>query len=104
MTSLRGARVFTGGSCSSFVLGLYFPLMVLLDPGPSAMAYGIVLVSFPAWAVGVLSGGVAGYLEWRAGPVAPRLERFAWLLGGLNLVAVVLCLIWRPAGISWSEA
>lgn len=97
---MRGARIFAGVSCVAFVVGLYFPLMVLLDPGPSAMAYGVVLVSLPAWAVGALSGGLAGYLVRRGGGLAPQLEAFSWLIGGLNLAAAVLCLIWRPPGIS----
>lgn len=95
-----GARLLAGLSCLGFAAGLYFPLLVLLDPGPSAMAYGIVLVSFPAWGVGALSGGAAGYLAGRAEGEADRLARFSWWIGGLNLVALVLCLIWSPPGVS----
>lgn len=97
---MTGARVSAGVSCLGFVFGLFFPLMVLLDPGPSAMAYSILLVSFPAWGVGALSGGLAGYLAGRAEGGAERLAKFAWWVGGLNLVALVLCLMWRPAGVS----
>jgi hypothetical protein len=104
MTTRTGARLLAGLSCLGFVVGLYFPLMVLMDPGPSARAYGILLVSFPAWSVGALSGGVAGYLagrgEGRAAGRAPRLARLSWWIGGLNLAAIVLCLIWQPAGVS----
>lgn len=98
--SFGGAKWLAGASGAGFLVGLYFPLMVLLDPGPSAMAYGIVLVSFPAWAVGLLSGGLAGYLASRAGRGASRLERCSWLISTLNFAALLICLIWTPPGIS----
>lgn len=104
MTKRTIAKSLAGLSSLGFVVGLYVPLMVVLDPGPSSMAYGIVLVSFPAWGVGVLSGGVAGYLagrgEGRVEGRAARLARFSWWIGGLNLVALVICLTWQPPGVS----
>lgn len=98
--SLGGAKLLAGASGAGFLVGLYFPLMVLLDPGPSTMAYGIVLVSLPAWAVGLLSGGLAGYLSSRAGRGASQLKRCSWLLSTLNLAAFFICLIWTPPGVS----
>lgn len=98
--SLRGAKLFASASGAGFLVGLYFPLMVLLDPGPSAMAYGIVLVSLPVWAVGLLSGCLAGYLASRAGRGASQLKRCSWLISTLNLSAFLICLIWAPPGIS----
>ncbi len=98
--SLRGAKWLAGASGAGFLVGLYFPLMVLLAPGPSAMAYGIVLVSLPVWAVGSLSGGLAGYLASRTGRAASQLQRCSWLISSLNLSAFLICLIWAPPGIS----
>lgn len=100
MTTRTIAKVLAGLSCLGFLVGLYFPLMVLLDTGPSAMAYGIVLVSFPAWGVGALSGSLAGWLAGREEGRLPRLARLSWWIGGLSLLALVLCLIWRPGGVS----
>ncbi len=83
-----------------FIVGLWFPIQVLLDPGPSAMAYGIILVSFPAWGAGALTGGTAGYLLRRKPRGRPGLEILCWLMVGLNLAAVVICYLWSPEGVS----
>lgn len=87
-------------SCVAFLVGLWFPIQVLLEPGPSVMAYGVILVSFPAWGVGALVGGTAGYLLRRM-PLGRRgLEYLCWLMVGLNLAAVVICYLWSPEGVS----
>lgn len=98
--SLRGPRALMILSCVGFGVGLYFPFLILLDPGPSVAAYLVVLVSFPSWAVGAVSGGTAGYLLWRADRAAPGLRRFSWFISGLNALAVIACAVWSPAGIS----
>lgn len=92
--------MLAGVSGAGFLVGLYFPLMVLLDPGPSAAVYGIVLVSLPAWAFGVVTGGLAGYLASQAGRGVSLLQRCSWLISALNLLALLICLIWTPEGIS----
>lgn len=86
--------------CVAFVVGLYFPVWVLLDGEPSAMAYGVLLVSFPAWAVGALSAGGAGYVLKRAEGAMPRLQGFSWLVCGLNVIVAIACAIWSPTAIS----
>lgn len=84
----------------AFIVGLWFPIQVLLEPGPSVVAYGVILVSFPAWGVGALAGGAAGYLLRRTPPGRPGLEALCWLMVGLNLAAVVICHLWSPEGVS----
>jgi len=100
MTSLKFARLLAGLSSVSLVGGLYFPIAVLMDEGPSVMVYGLILVSFPVWALGALSGGLASYLASRTQPVAPSLRRFSWVCAALNLIAIVVCWVWDPAGVS----
>lgn len=98
--SLKGVRMMIGASVVCLLVGLYSPVMVLLDPGPSVMAYGIVLFSFPVWALGAVSGGLGGYLASRTEGARPRLRRVAWLLGALNLSAVATGFVWSPPGVS----
>lgn len=86
--------------CVAFAVGLYFPVMVLLDGEPSVMVYGVLLVSFPAWGLGALSAGAAGYVLRRAERAMPRLQGFSWLVCGLNVIAVIACMIWSPVAIS----
>jgi hypothetical protein len=62
--SLSGEKFLAVMAGVAFLVGLYFPILVLLDPGPSAMVYGLVLVS------------------------------------ALNVVAILVCLVWNPPGIS----
>lgn len=87
-------------SCVAFVVGLWFPVHVLLEPGPSVMAYGIILVSFPAWGLGALVGGTAGYLLRRTPKAGSLIEALCWTMVGLNLAAVAFCYLWSPEGVS----
>lgn len=97
---MKAASVFLIVSAVSLAGGSYFPLATLADPGPSALAYGILLVSFPAWALGAISGGVAGYLARRSDRPFGMLQGASWALCGTNAAAIVACWIWQPAGIS----
>lgn len=97
---LNSARFLAALSCLAFVSGMYFPLAVLMDSPPSGMVYGMVIVSFPAWTIGVLSGGLAGYLGSRAEDASRRLQRFSWVCGAINATAIVASWLWSPAGIS----
>lgn len=98
--SIRVPAALMVVGCVAFAVGLYFPVLVLLDGEPSAMAYGVLLVSFPAWAVGALSAGGAGYVLKRSDRVAARLQKVSWLLLGLNVLAAIACAIWSPTAIS----
>lgn len=98
--SLKSVRMMIGASVVCLLVGLYSPVVVLLDPGPSVMAYGIVLVSFPVWAMGAVSGGLGGYMASRADGARARLTRVAWLVGALNLSAIAIGFMWSPPGIS----
>lgn len=100
MKTLKSARFWAVVSGLGFVSGMYFPVAVLLDPGPSAMVYAMVMVSFPVWTVGVLSGGLAGYLASRAEGTGAPLQRFSWGCGAMNLMAILISWLWSPAGIS----
>jgi VIT1/CCC1 family predicted Fe2+/Mn2+ transporter len=93
-------QLLTAASGVAFLVGVCFPILVLLDPGPSAWAYMVVLVSLHVWALGFLTGGLAGYLASRAGERGSRLRRLAWLLSALNFAAILICLVWNPPGIS----
>ena len=57
MRSRKFARVLAGLSCVSLFGGLYFPIAVLMDEGPSVMVYGLVLVSFHVTALPSSSAG-----------------------------------------------
>jgi hypothetical protein len=100
MRSRKFARVLAGLSCVSLFGGLYFPIAALLDEGPSVMVYGLGLVSFPAWVLGTLSGGLASYLASRTQAVAPSFRRFSWVCAALNLTALIVGWLWNPPGVS----
>lgn len=94
------AKLLVGLSFVALVGGLYFPIAILLDEGPSVLVYGLILVSLPAWTLGALSGGLASYLAARTQPVAPSLRRFSWVCAALNLTAIVVGWVWNPPGVS----
>lgn len=83
-----------------FVAGFAFPLATFLDPGPSVLAYGIILVSVPIWVLGAASAGAVAWGLFRRRPEAVRLRRLALLLCALNLAAIALCWVWNPEGVS----
>ncbi len=83
-----------------FVTGLGFPLATVADPGPSVFAYGILLVSIPAWLLGAALAGAAAWRLGRRWPESSRMRRLAWTLCAINLVAITVCWIWDPEGVS----
>jgi len=101
-------------SAVALIGGGWFPLLAWRDPGPSAAAYGIILVSFPGWSIGALSAAAAGVisrstaksaaLEGREGAHTTRplraLHGIAWILCALNLAAIAACWAWSPEGIN----
>jgi hypothetical protein len=84
-------RVLIALSLCAFVVGLVFPVAArAINP---FMAYGIVFVSWPAWAVGAAAGGIAGY---RAANRPPRRSgRASWgiVLCVANVAAAVATLL-----------
>ena len=84
----------------SLLAGLWFPVAILLDGQPSIITYGLVLFSFPLWIVGAIIGGVSGWLLKSGWPGTVVKQRVAWALVCLNLLVIVACLAWGPAGIS----
>lgn len=88
------------GSGASLLLGLTMPVAILLDNSPSVMVYGLILLSFPLWLLGCILAGIAGGLLDRRQPNQIAIKRITWTLGILNLLAILLCLAWQPAGVS----
>lgn len=98
---MRAAEKFAlVASSALFVTGLMFPVATLIDVGSSAFAYGIPLVSVPAWLLGAASAGAAAWSLGRRGPESSRLRGLAWALCSINLAVIALCWIWSPKGVS----
>jgi uncharacterized membrane protein len=87
---------------SGFLLlaGVTLPLAILLETQPSILVYGLVLFSFPVWLVGAILGGVAGWIFMTRPMNSVGMQRIAWALAAINLVAILACLVWQPAGVS----
>lgn len=57
------------------------------------LAYGIVTVSWPAWALGALSGGVAGARQRAAHASGAKTFPSGWALCAANVLAVLATLL-----------
>lgn len=76
-------------SAMAFLAGLPFPIAAGLD-NPYA-AYGIIYVSMPAWAIGVIAGTTGGFL---AQGRAAKSRRMRWIGGSMALLnAAAICLV-----------
>lgn len=87
-------------AASMFLLGAYFPVAILIDSTPSIHVYGLVLIGYPMWVVGSVCAGLAAWFLGKTPSDSSRMMRLAWVLIALNSSALILCLIWRPEGIS----
>ena len=74
-------NILTGVSLCALVLGLVFPILAkTINP---FLAYGIVFVSWPAWAIGAVTGGIVGFRQR---------SRWGWALCVANVLAAVATL------------
>lgn len=93
-------KTLLASSGAALLVGLYVPAAIVLDSSPSIMVYGLVLFSFPLWLIGCVCAAVAGWLLRRGKANRTAFDRIPWLLTALNLLSILLCLVWQPAGIS----
>ncbi len=72
-------------SACLLVLGLALPVAAkVYNP---FLAYWILLVGPPAWAVGATAGGVAGYRAMRQEPSQSVVSALGWLLCATNILS-----------------
>ena len=72
-------------SLSCLALGLVFPVAArTINP---FMAYGIVFVSWPAWTIGAISGGVLGFRQHSSQGSSSAAFEWGWVLCVANVVA-----------------
>ena len=80
-----------GASALALGLGLVFPIAAtIFNP---FLAYGIVVVSWPAWALGAVAGGIAGVRQ-RSARASGSASSFplGWVLCGVNVLAALATL------------
>ncbi len=74
-----------------FVLGLVFPVGAkLINP---FLAYGIMVISWPAWGIGAICGGFVGF---RSKKKIPSNTTFFWIGWGLftaNIIAAIITIL-----------
>ena len=76
-----------GASAFALVLGLVFPIAaIVVNP---FLAYGIVTVSWPAWALGAVAGAVAGVRQRAARAAGARAFPTGWVLCAANVLVVL---------------
>ena len=84
-------RVLTGASLAALLVGLFFPVAAkLLNP---FYAYAIIVISLPAWAIGVTTAAVAG----RRAASRGKSGVWAWTLMNANIAAAFITVMipWR---------
>jgi glucose uptake protein GlcU len=75
-------NVLMGVSLGALVLGLVFP--ILAKTTNPFLAYGIVFISWPAWAIGAFTGGIVGFRQQ---------SRWGWALCVANVLAAMATLL-----------
>jgi len=75
-------HVLMGVSLGALVLGLVFP--ILAKTTNPFLAYGIVFISWPAWAIGAVTAGIVGVRQ-KSG--------WGWALCIANVLAAVATLL-----------
>jgi hypothetical protein len=75
-------KILTGVSLCALVLGLVFP--VLAKTTNPFLAYGILFISWPAWAIGAVTGGIVGLRHK---------SKWGWVLCLANVGAAVATVV-----------
>lgn len=86
-------------SILALLAGLYVPGRIVADSSPSTMTYGLILFSIPAWLIGSVAAGVAGWRIQKQSGLTP-LWRFAWIVCAMNIITIIAIFFWQPAGVS----
>lgn len=91
------ACVFVGLSLAGLIIGCFFPIAAKLhDP---FLAYGIVFVSWPAWAMGALAGALASLMAHRMQPRDYPLRRWG-SVSSLSNITAALAVLFIPFHVS----
>ena len=73
-----------------FVMGLIFPIGAkFVNP---FMAYGIIAISWPAWAIGAICGGFVGFWSTGNPPSNHNVSRLGWVMFAANTIIVIATL------------
>jgi hypothetical protein len=75
-------NVLIGVSFCGLILGLVFP--VLAKTTNPFLAYGIVFISWPVWAIGAITGGIVGLRHK---------SKWGWVLCLANVCAAIATLV-----------
>lgn len=96
---LRTEVVLLIVSILALLAGFYVPVRIIAESPPSIMAYGLILFSIPAWLIGSVAAGIAGWRIQKQSGLTP-LWRFAWAVCAMNIVSIIAVFLWQPAGVS----